>query len=175
MHARDGMPLCRHCQHEFTTWPAFFYHVSARSCSGLRDFFTNNGVSVEAVAEDQESAVTEDKDILQLTQHCSWKDLALHPKVQARHQHCPECNLWVVRTQYIKRHMLLKHPAQQALIEHSEQIIVQSDLSLSNPCQYCGLKYQRKSAHLRYRVSESSAGRTYILGSQGEGRCRTWQ
>ena len=45
--------------------------------------------------------------------------------------------------------MLLKHPAQQALIERSEQIIVQSDLSLSNPCQYCGLKYQRKSAHLR--------------------------
>ena len=148
-HAKDGMPLCRHCHHEFTTWPAFFYHVSARGCSGLRNFFGNDGVPIETVAEDQESAVTEDKDILQLTQHCSWKDLALHPKVRAKHQHCPECNLWVVRTQYIKRHMLLKHPAQHALIERSEQLIVQSDLSLSNPCQYCGLKYQRKSAHLK--------------------------
>ena len=114
-HAKDGMPLCRHCQHEFTTWPAFFYHVSARSCSGLRDFFDKDGMPDVPVAEDQASAMTEDKDILQLTQHCSWKDLALHPKVRAKHQHCPECNLRVVRTQYIKRHMLLKHPAQQAL------------------------------------------------------------
>ena len=52
-HAKDGMPLCRHCQHEFTTWPAFFYHVSARSCSGLRDFFDKDGMPDVPVAEEK--------------------------------------------------------------------------------------------------------------------------
>ncbi|CAE7846922.1 unnamed protein product, partial [Symbiodinium necroappetens] len=35
-HALNGMPTCRHCLHEFTTWHAFFYHVNTLSCPELR-------------------------------------------------------------------------------------------------------------------------------------------
>ena len=56
-----------HCLHEFTTWPAFFYHVNARSCSGLREYHEKANAQRSPVAEDLAAAVVEDKEILQLT------------------------------------------------------------------------------------------------------------
>ena len=35
IHAKAGLPQCRHCLHKFTTWPAFFYHVNTGSCPAL--------------------------------------------------------------------------------------------------------------------------------------------
>ena len=37
--AKDGMPTCIHCQHQFDSWPAFTYHVNSRSCPEIRKFF----------------------------------------------------------------------------------------------------------------------------------------
>ncbi|CAE7827973.1 unnamed protein product [Symbiodinium sp. CCMP2592] len=115
---------------------AFFYHINARSCPALKALYEASSTTTPVPVESE--AITEDPEIIKLAGNCSWRDLALHPSVRNKHQHCPECNLWTVKHQYVKRHMLLKHPAQKALIERSEELIVQSDLSITNPCQYCG-------------------------------------
>ncbi|OLP84381.1 LINE-1 retrotransposable element ORF2 protein [Symbiodinium microadriaticum] len=117
-----GMPQCRHCKYKFTTWHAFFYHINSRGCSILRALYEKDSHVI--VAESLNEAVVNDVELLQMTQSCTWKDIAMHPKVRANHQHCPECHMWTVRHQYIKRHMLQKHPEQTAIIEQSEQLIV---------------------------------------------------
>ena len=38
--ARNGLPTCRHCGHDFETWPAFTYHVNSRNCPEIRHFFS---------------------------------------------------------------------------------------------------------------------------------------
>ena len=143
-HSKNGMPQCRHCDHAFSTWHAFYYHVNSRSCSTLRQLL-DQPVCPEQIMHLSE-AVVENEEILELAKKCSWKDLALHPLVRAKHQHCPECHQWHVRSQYVKRHMLSRHPSQASLVSHAERLIVASKLSLQKPCQFCGQDYQRKDA-----------------------------
>ena len=147
LHAADGMPKCRHCHHPFTTWDAFYYHVNTRSCSELRAFF-----QVDPAQRWQQlpsESLLDHPELLNLASHCNWRDLAQHAEVRAKHHHCVECNQWAVKPQYVRRHMLQKHKEQLPLIDRCQQMIAASDLSIQNPCQYCGASYQRKSAHLK--------------------------
>ena len=146
-HSLDGMPQCRHCQYAFTTWHAFYYHVNTRSCTTLR-LLHDQPDRLENIRPESE-AIVDNEAILAMSRDCSWRALALHPLVRSRHQHCPECHQWHVRSQYVKRHMLSRHPSQAPLISKAEQLIVSSKLSLQKPCQFCGQDYQRRDAHLR--------------------------
>ena len=165
VHAQSGMPQCRHCKYKFTTWHAFFYHINSRGCSILRALYEKDSHVI--VAESLNEAVVNDVELLQMTQSCTWKDIAMHPKVRANHQHCPECHMWTVRHQYIKQHMLQKHPEQTAIIEQSEQLIVRSDLSIGNPCQFCGLSYTRKTAHLKSCIGLFNGVYLYLRIARG--------
>ena len=165
VHAQSGMPQCRHCQYKFTTWHAFFYHINTRGCPVLRALFEKGSNAI--VTESLNEAVVNDVELLQMTQSCTWRDIAMHPKVRAKHQHCPECHMWTVRHQYIKRHMLQKHPEQTALIEQSEKLIVRSDLSIGNPCLYCGLPYTRKAAHLKSCIGLFNGVYLYLRIARG--------
>ena len=164
-HSKNGMPQCRHCDHAFSTWHAFYYHVNSRSCSTLRQLL-DQPVCPEQIMHLSE-AVVENEEILELAKKCSWKDLALHPLVRAKHQHCPECHQWHVRSQYVKRHMLSRHPSQASLVSHAERLIVASKLSLQKPCQFCGQDYQRKDAHLRTCVGIFQGVYLYLRVARG--------
>ena len=144
---------------------AFFYHINSRGCSILRALYEKDSHVI--VAESLNEAVVNDVELLQMTQHCTWRDIAMHPKVKANHKHCPECHMWTVRHQYIKRHMLQKHPEQTAIIEQSEQLIVRSDLSIGNPCQFCGLSYTRKTAHLKSCIGLFNGVYLYLRIARG--------
>ena len=147
-HAKDGMPQCRHCLHEFTTWHAFQYHVSSRSCPTLRDLARLGEQEPAAVATLSE-ALVDSRDLLELAKDCSWQDIASHVLIKQKLNHCPECNHWSVRPQYVRRHMLAKHPERAELMQKCITNIQKSNISIQNPCQYCGQQYQRRDAHLR--------------------------
>ena len=146
-HALSGMPQCRHCTKKFTTWHAFFYHINARGCQDLRDFFASDGPKDKAAPASD--ALVDSPEILELTQHCTWRDVALHPRTRSSLHHCPECYQWAVKPSYVRRHMLARHKEQLPIIERSQELINRSVLGLHNPCQFCGTAYQRKSAHLK--------------------------
>ena len=146
-HAEAGMPKCRHCRHEFTTWHAFFYHINSRSCPILRAIYSKS-TSGFILHHMNESLVMSEQ-LLDLARDCSWQQLALHPLVQQKHHHCAECNHWSVRPQYVRRHMLSQHPECSALMQSCVEFIKDSRLSLQNPCQFCHQTYNRADAHLR--------------------------
>ena len=165
MHARSGLPQCRHCLHKFTTWPAFFYHVNTNSCPALRTI-GDNVTKVEALSNMNE-ALVENQDILSMAGHCTWRQLAEHPKTRSNHHRCPECHQWHARPQYVKRHMLSRHQDQEALVKQSEELIVKSNLSIANPCPFCGLSYQRKSAHLKSCIGLFNGVYLYLRIARG--------
>ena len=146
-YAKAGMPHCRLCDKKFTTWHAFFYHVNTKGCQQLRD--RREGQMAPDLQAPSSEALVDSPDILTLTRHCTWRDIALHPRNKQSLNHCPECHQWAVKPSYVRRHMLARHKDLGALIERSQDLIHSSDLGLQNPCQFCGSSYQRKSAHLR--------------------------
>ena len=165
IHSASGMPQCRHCAHKFTTWHAFYYHVNTQGCPTLRELAA--GQSEKADITNMSEALVENPSILSLAVQCTWRQLAEHPQTKSNHHHCPECHHWMATPQYVKRHMLLRHPDQAALVERSESLIVRSNLSLGNPCPFCGLKYQRKSAHLKSCIGIFNGVYLYLRVARG--------
>ncbi|CAE6968363.1 unnamed protein product, partial [Symbiodinium sp. CCMP2456] len=147
-HAKDGMPTCKHCLHEFSTWHAFNYHVNSRSCEFLRALYKQQATT-QMVLPLLTDALIHSQEVLECANNCGWQDLALLPCIPEKHHHCVECNHWSAKPQYVRRHMSQKHPDCDALIQRCIQEIKDSKLGLTNPCQYCGQSYKRKDAHLR--------------------------
>ena len=165
-HSLDGMPQCKHCSHFFSTWHAFYYHVNTQSCEQLRA--PASGQSPTAQEITLSDAVVENSELLNFAKACTWREIAEHPRVRSRHHHCPDCNQWHVRPQYVKRHMLHRHPQHAPLIMKAEKLMVASNLSLQNPCQYCGMKYQRKSAHLKACIGIFNGTYLYLRIARGK-------
>ena len=147
-HWYQGMPQCRHCMYKFTTWHAFFHHVSARCCESLRDIYNTDNPEATILPQLNE-ALVDSPDIVDLARDCSWQTLAALPQVRAKHHHCLECNHWSVRPQYVRRHMHAKHPERDSLVQECIDDIKKSNISVTNPCQFCGQGYSRRDAHLR--------------------------
>ncbi|CAE7893498.1 hypothetical protein AK812_SmicGene24821 [Symbiodinium microadriaticum] len=80
-HSHQGMPQCRHCMHKFTTWHAFFHHVSARCCAFLRAIYNTDNPEVTILPQLNE-ALVDSPDIIALARDCSWQDLAVLPQVK---------------------------------------------------------------------------------------------
>ncbi|CAE7330418.1 unnamed protein product, partial [Symbiodinium sp. CCMP2456] len=75
-HSKDGMPQCRHCGYAFTTWHAFFYHVSSRSCEFLRAIYSSTQAA--ELTPLLSEALVDSPALLDLAKDCTWQDLALH-------------------------------------------------------------------------------------------------
>ena len=89
-HSYQGMPQCRHCMYKFTTWHAFFHHVSARCCESLRNIYNTDDPEATILPQLNE-ALVDAPDIVDLARDCSWQTLAALPQVRAKHHHCLEC------------------------------------------------------------------------------------
>ena len=146
-HASNGMPTCRHCGHEFESWPAFTYHVNSQSCPQIRQFYALQD-SGEQLA-DMQDALTYRDELLEATKHLTWREIADLPLVRQHHHHCLECHHWSASPQYVKRHMKAKRPESWHIVEQVTSHIVQNDFALSSPCRYCGCTFQNRRAHLR--------------------------
>ena len=147
-HSHQGMPQCRHCMYKFSTWHAFFHHVSEKCCTALREIYQAANPEVSVLPQLSE-ALADSQDIIDLARDCTWQTLAALPQVRAKHHHCLECNHWSVRPQYVRRHMHAKHPERDALVQECIADIKKSNISIQNPCQFCGQGNSRRDAHLR--------------------------
>ncbi|CAE6926016.1 unnamed protein product [Symbiodinium sp. CCMP2456] len=74
-HAKDGLPQCRHCLHSFTTWHAFFYHVQAQGCPGLRQFLNQAEIDPTLLPTLSE-ALIDSPTVLEAAKNSNWQDLA---------------------------------------------------------------------------------------------------
>ena len=146
-HAKQGMPWCRHCDRKFQNWPNFYYHISSLSCEGLRTLHQSKDFGL-AIA-DMTEALVERPLILEQAKSCTWLDLANSPEVIKNVQHCPECHHWVATPQYLKRHMKAKHPELAQLVDDCTEFVRKSNVSITSPCRYCNVAFQRRDAHLR--------------------------
>ena len=145
-HALDGMPTCRHCLHQFETWPAFTYHVNSRSCSAIRKFF--EAPNLEQLANISAALMLQD-DMIQLATDLTWQQLALHLQAKNSLHHCVECHHWSVNPLYVRRHMKAKRAETWWIVQAVTQCILDSDLALKSPCKYCGVKFTQRRQHLR--------------------------
>ena len=65
-HSVDGMPTCKHCRNEFSTWHAYNYHISSRSCPKLRELHS------ETIAErsvPQSDSLVSSEQLLEIAGH----------------------------------------------------------------------------------------------------------
>ncbi|CAE7936262.1 unnamed protein product, partial [Symbiodinium necroappetens] len=116
-HSHQGMPQCRHCMYKFTTWHAFFHHVSAKCCAFLRAIYNTDNPEVTILPQ-LNDALVDSPDIIALARDCSWQDLATLPQA--------------------------KHPEQDTMIQECIADIKKSNISVANPCQFCGQSYSRR-------------------------------
>ena len=145
-HARDGMPTCKHCGHQFDSWPAFTYHVNSRSCPEIRFFYSQDN-SRDQLATLEDALMSRDE-LLQAATSLTWREMAELPLVKQHHNHCLECHHWCATPMYVKRHMQSKHPELTSIVQDVTAKIVQSDLALRSPCAHCGQTFKNRRAHL---------------------------
>ena len=170
-HARDGMPTCKHCGHQFESWPAFAYHVNSRSCAETRFFYSQEN-SRDQLATLQDALMSRDE-LLQAATSLKWREMAELPVVKQHHNHCLECHHWCASPMYVKRHMKSKHPELTAIVQDVTAKIVQSDLALKSPCRFCGQTFKNRRAHLSSCIGVFNGhylirrlGRTLVTGLQ---------
>ena len=164
-HARSGMPWCKHCGRRFNTWHNFFYHINARGCAMLRAIYAQPqpGHTLALLSE----ALVHNPDILEKARQCTWLDLASHSLVKQKLHHCVECHHWSLKPQYVKRHMLAKHPELTDIIQKCASFVKQSNIGLTSPCRFCGETFNRRDAHLRSCVALFSGAFLYTRVARG--------
>ena len=145
-HARDGMPTCKHCGHQFETWPAFTYHVNSRNCAEIRFFYAQEN-SRDQLATLQDALTSRDE-LLQAATSLTWREMAELHVVKQHHNHCLECHHWCASPMYVKRHMKSKHPELTAIVQDVTAKIIQSNLALKSPCRFCGQTFKNRRARL---------------------------
>ena len=145
-HARDGMAMCKHCGHQFETWPAFTYHVNSRNCAETRFFYAQeNNRDQLATLQD---ALTYGDELLQAATSLTWREMAELHVVKQHRNHCLECHHWCASPMYVKRRMKSKHPELTEIVQDVTAKIIQSDWAPKSPCRFCGQTFKNRRAHL---------------------------
>ena len=150
-HARQGLPWCRHCDKRFNNWPNFHYHINARCCPILRAIYNQPqpGNTIMLLSE----ALIDNQDIVEIAGRANWLELAADPRFRHNLCHCVERHHKSVRPQYVKRHMLAKHPDLKPVIDKCQLFVQKSNVSIVSPCRFCGEAFHRRDAHLRSCVA----------------------
>ncbi|CAE7801270.1 Pol [Symbiodinium sp. CCMP2592] len=143
-HAKNGLPWCKHCDKQFQNWPNFHYHINSQSCPTLRQIYSSAqpGDTLATLSE----ALIGNSTIVDLAGHGSWLDLAAHEEVRRCLHHCVECFHRSIRPQYVKRHMLAKHPELKPQIDQCALSVLAGSVA----------KFSVAETHISDRVSPSS-------------------
>ena len=173
-HARNGVPTCRHCGHDFETWPAFTY---SRNCPEIRHVFSQQ--DCQSQLAELQGALTFQDEVLQAATHMTWQEMALLPVVKRSHNRCVECNHWSASPLYVRRHLRAKRPELMLIVNQTISRIIQSDFALSDPCRFCGQAFRLRRDHLRSCIGifnghyllrrlarKSDKGREHVIGSE---------
>ena len=147
-HALQGMPTCRHCLWEFSGWPQFCTHFASESCPILRR---------QALATEQTQAegipvpLQMQDDVQALIRQNDWEALAR--LLGEKHHnnllnHCPICNQWMAKPQYVSRHVQKQHSWTMQYQPQQQEWLSAHKGTIRNPCKWCGAQLAKSSARI---------------------------
>ena len=89
----------------------------------------------------------------ELMQLEGWQSLARHARQQDELHHCPFCNQWLAKLQYLTRHVKAQHPECQPVLDKLQQRLRDRRATVHSPCQWCHAHFQAKHVSKLKRVS----------------------
>ena len=186
-HSLAGMPTCRHCSWQFTTWPSFCQHFERERCTVLHAQ-TAQPLPAKSPEEptltsqhdapaqhatpgpDEQSPRTLScmfpataPDLLEIALKSDWQAVAAAVRNTDMH-HCPVCNQWLAHVGYLSRHIKSQHAEIHNLQSAVTVWLQQKPTSVLSPCQFCGLDYKaRHCSRPRHTQSCPVLYRTSLL------------
>ena len=137
-HAHDGMPTCRHCRHEFSSWPQFAAHHNRQCCPVLH---LGCAPTLPPYPPDP-APLLQDEAFLQDAQSDDWKQLAQNIRAIGRLHYCPFCNLWMAKTAMLHQHIKAQHVDAAAHLDQCQHFLL-TRKGINSPCQHCGTRHNR--------------------------------
>ena len=137
-HAHDGMPTCRHCRHEFSSWPQFAAHHNRQCCPVLH---LGCAPTLPPYPPDP-APLLQDEAFLQEAQSDDWKQLAQKIRAIGRLHYCPFCNLWMAKTAMLHQHIKAQHVDAAAHLDQCQHFLL-TRKGVNSPCQHCGTRHNR--------------------------------
>ena len=132
------MPTCRHCRHEFSSWPQFAAHLNRQCCPVL-----HLGCVPELPPYPPDPApLLQDADFLQTVLTDDWQQLAQKIRVLGRLHYCPICNLWMAKTSMLHQHITAQHADEAAHFDQYQHFLL-TRKGIRSPCQHCGTRHNR--------------------------------
>ena len=190
-HALDGLPQCKHCLWQFSSWHWFLQHFAHDRCPALRASLPTSAEPCEpstAVpaatekAEPEEADLSDaaplqlpstvqqehplqqfDKDLISLACDSDWRPLAQYFRRSDQH-HCPFCNQWLARPTYLSRHLNKQHGSIFQFHERVQQWLKERSTALGHPCSFCHQAYKAShTSRLRHALACSTLYRTGLF------------
>ena len=162
-HAVDGLPACKHCSWQFSSWPAFCKHFECRRCPVLHAPTAEtpepqqikHQVAINPDSPNPPSTNQHPEDTLAalfkaLPEYCReigvadvWQTLAARIR-QEGINHCPFCAQWLAKPQYLTRHVAAQHFACAELLAQLPEWLEHRRVTVHSPCQWCHTAFQAK-------------------------------
>ena len=158
----DGRPHCKHCQKQFSGWPAYMSHFNQKACPAFHmpstegtspaDISPAHGTHASGTdtAEDDSVPIFHRSDTIAIAKQGLIKPLAAHIRGLCRQNYCPECGVKCKTPMYVSRHATKLHAS---IKEANPKIIdwARNCQVPANPCTWCGDSYKTQAkAHRRW-------------------------
>ena len=120
-HSVDGRPHCKHCQKQFSSWPACMSHFNQRACRVLHmlpkeatlpaasNLAHGTHASETDAAEDDSVRIFHRSDTIAIAKQGLIKPLATHVRGLSKQSYCPECGPTCKTPMYVSRHATKLH------------------------------------------------------------------
>ena len=154
--AKGGKPQCSKCLKKFSGFPAFMTHFNQKACPVTHapqqpeDAAESNDVALacgasapggtSSAASDEPVPVFKQAGTVAVAQTGDLAALAKHIREHGQMDRCPECGV-NCKPMYITRHACKQHAWLQQAHAQVTEWARQSQVP-SNPCQWCGARYQ---------------------------------
>eukprot|EP00438_Fugacium_kawagutii_P009842 Skav202175 [mRNA] locus=scaffold482:136944:141335:+ [translate_table: standard] len=145
IHAKEGLPICRHCQTSFSSWRAFRLHVQCHACIGIT--LTPSWMHVQDSQMPLDNLLSQPfgAALLQALKQDNWTQIAQMPEaclfLQTR---CILCDKWMDRYQSMSFHLKTEHTCLTSRVLARAAMLQQ--VLCHSRCQFCGATYNKSHA-----------------------------
>ena len=160
-HSLFGVPFCRLCRRHLHDWSSMAKHITAGTCSSLKDALARGISHDELMREvmeqeqlDPPKAPIEMPEVEDIGEYAEWMDAPILSVLQDTVLHrrlrsgCAICRQRLVGINRVKTHWQLSHKAAWDKISGTIRGNLRSLSSVfRSPCQFCGSRAKDASAH----------------------------
>ena len=156
-HSVDGLPKCKHCLRSLVggqSFPTTSPITPALYCTPkpMKDSSMPHPLkphlprSREVHVEPPPVGLMADPSFVEIAKG-PWKLLTAELRAKNELHHCPICNQWLAKPQYLRNHIKHQH-AEMHKHEASFKVWLQDRIpSLGKPCKWCGNSYTSRTQH----------------------------